>query len=555
MLTPKQEAYCLARTRGLSQRQAYREAYPSAAKWKDSTVDTKAYELERNGEILDRLAELRQDAAKEAVIDRAEVLGILADVCRDAADLAKGASDPDSFKDAAGVAISGADKLMRWLPEERADEERPAFAADFGLLIGPSFLEPHRAIASGRVTEVWEGGGRGSLKSSHASLEVVNWIEQHPMEHAAVFMKQKANLRDGAYAQVVWAINALGLEDEYELPESTLRIVKRSTGQLVLFRGCDNPKKIKSIKVPFGHIGIAWFEEADMFRGLAELRSVGQSVSRGGGSALRIYTFNPPLSKTCWINEHVESGLPDYARYWKSTYLEAPPEWLGPQFIADAEELKRTNPRAHAHEYLGDAVGLGDEVFGNAVFREVTDEETAAFDNLRCGQDFGWYPDPWFFTISEWQPAQRRLITWYEDSGNKLQPWEQAERIRDALTWADWEGEEPAFHDLPVRSDDAEPGTISAQREHGVSARAAQKGGMRDRSYRFLQTVEWVIDPARCPRLAAEVRGKQYERSAARELLNSIPDGDDHGIDSVRYAVMREARSRRGNRPATEGRE
>ena len=88
-----------------------------------------------------------------------------------------------------------------------------------------------------------------------------------------------------------------------------------------------------------------------------------------------------------------------------------------------------------------------------------------------------------------------------------------------------------------------------------MSARAAQKGGMRDRSYRFLQTVEWVIDPARCPRLAAEVRGKQYERSAARELLNSIPDGDDHGIDSVRYAVMREARSRRGNRPATEGRE
>ena len=80
MLTPKQEAYCLARTRGLSQRQAYREAYPSAAKWKDSTVDTKAYELERNGEILDRLAELRLDAAKEAVIDRAEVLGILADV-------------------------------------------------------------------------------------------------------------------------------------------------------------------------------------------------------------------------------------------------------------------------------------------------------------------------------------------------------------------------------------------------------------------------------------------------------------------------------------------
>ena len=550
VLTPKQEAYCLARCRGLSQRQAYREAYPSSLKWKDATVDTKAYELERNGEILDRLSSLRQEAAKEAKVTRAQVIDRLADLAEDAFERAQEAT-PLTYAAASSAAIRSHEALLKWLPEESGDDERPAFTADFGLLIGPSFLEPHRAIADGSVTEVWEGGGRGSLKSSHAGCEVVNWLEQHPDEHAAVFMKQKANLRDGAYAQVVWAINKMGLAEDYDMPESTLRIIKRSTGQLILFRGCDNPKKIKSIKVPFGHIGIAWFEESDMFRGLAELRSVGQSVSRGGENVLRIYTFNPPLSKTCWINEHVKTGLPSYARYWHSTYLEAPPEWLGPQFIADAEELKATNPRAYAHEYMGESVGLGDEVFDNAVFREVTDEETAAFDNLRCGQDFGWYPDPWFFTISEWQPAQRRLVTWYEDSANKLQPWEQAERIRAALTWSDWEGEDAVVHDLPVRSDDAEPGTISAQREHGVNARAAQKGGMRDRSYRFLQSVEWVIDPVRCPKLAAEVRAKQYERNAAGEVLNSIPDGDDHGIDSVRYAMMREARSRKGNRPAT----
>lgn len=45
-MTPKQEAYCNARARGLSQRKAYREAYPASEKWQDETVDKRASELE-----------------------------------------------------------------------------------------------------------------------------------------------------------------------------------------------------------------------------------------------------------------------------------------------------------------------------------------------------------------------------------------------------------------------------------------------------------------------------------------------------------------------------
>ena len=67
------------------------------------------------------------------------------------------------------------------------------------------------------------------MKSSYASLEVVNYIERNPEQHALVLMKYKTAIRDAAYAQVVWAIKMLGLEDEYEMPDSTLRIKKRST--------------------------------------------------------------------------------------------------------------------------------------------------------------------------------------------------------------------------------------------------------------------------------------------------------------------------------------
>ena len=96
-----------------------------------------------------------------------------------------------------------------------------------------------------------------------------------------------------------------------------------------------------------------------------------------------------------------------------------------------------------------------------------------------------------------------------------------------------------------MRSDDAEPQDIQAQRSEGVNARAAEKGGMRDASYKFLQSCHWVIDPERCPKLAEEVRKMEYEVNRDGEVLNTIPDGNDHYIDATRYALMRNVKRAR----------
>lgn len=101
-------------------------------------------------------------------------------------------------------------------------------------------------------------------------------------------------------------------------------------------------------------------------------------------------------------------------------------------------------------------------------------------------------------------------------------------------------------------SDDADPTAIAVQRDHGANARAAGKGKPgRMASYRFLQCLAaWVIDPVRCPRLAAEVRALEYAQSPDGEVLNEIPDGNDHWVDATRYATMDEARRARGYRKA-----
>lgn len=42
--------------------------------------------------------------------------------------------------------------------------------------------------------------------------------------------------------------------------------------------GCDDPKKLKSIKFQRGYAKFIWYEEADEFGGMAELRSLNQSL-------------------------------------------------------------------------------------------------------------------------------------------------------------------------------------------------------------------------------------------------------------------------------------
>ena len=252
-----------------------------------------------------------------------------------------------------------------------------------------------------------------------------------------------------------------------------------------------------------------------------------------------MYTYNPPRTRDNWANKEADRRRDAGEEVFDSCYTDAPPEWLGAQFIADAEDLRGTDPQAYAHEYLGEPVGYGGQIFDRVEFREVTDEEIATFERLHAGQDFGWFPDPWAFTLSEWQPGRHTVVTFAELGGNKVLPNEAARRIREALTWSDGDGRPPEYHRLRVLSDDAAPEQIQAQRDEGVRAEAAGKGGLRDMSYRFLQSVTWVIDPRRCPNLAREVREAEFEMDEATgEYSGDYPDGNDHWIDATRYALM-----------------
>lgn len=421
-------------------------------------------------------------------------------------------------KDGAGIKLADRMKALQWLADHmnlateeqrakiektRADIQRmqpePVPEKEYkgipATMVAPVFAPVLFDIKEKRHTEYVFPGGRGSTKSSFVSLAVGDILRSNDQIHAVIMRQVGDTMRSSIYQQARWAIEALGLEDEFECTVSPLEITRKSTGQKIYFRGADDPGKVKSIKVPFGYIGVLWFEELDQFMGPEAVRKIEQSVIRGGDTAYIFKTFNPPKSLNNWANKYIK--IPKETRLvTESTYLDIPKKWLGKTFIEEAEFLKETNPDAYENEYLGVANGSGGSVFDNITIREITDDEISGFDHVLNGIDWGWFPDLYAFARVHYDRARLRLYIWQEYTCNKRSNRQTAdELIRMGITGNDL-----------LTCDSAEKKSIGDYKSYGLLARAAEKGpGSREYSYKWLQSLrEIIIDNVRCPVAAQE---------------------------------------------------
>lgn len=342
-------------------------------------------------------------------------------------------------------------------------------------------------------------------------------------------MRKVANtMRTTVFAQYVWAYTALGLYDKFKATVSPMEIIYKPTGQRIMFFGADDPGKIKSIKVPFGYIGLLHFEELDQFSGEEEVRNIEQSVLRGGDVAIEFKSFNPPKTMMNWANKYCALDKPGQIIH-SSDYRTVPPEWLGQRFLDDAEYLKSINHSAYEHEYLGIPNGNGGMVFENAFGETITDEQIGHFDRVLNGVDWGYYPDPWAFNRVYYDAARRTLYVFDELTAKKKGNKETAEMLLErGLTRED-----------RITADSAEPKSVADYNKLGLKCLAAQKGpGSVEYSMKWLQSLtKIVIDPVRCPNTYMEFTCYEYERTKDGEIISGYPDKDNHNIDAVRYAT------------------
>ena len=394
-------------------------------------------------------------------------------------------------------------------------------------LIAPSFYDLYYDIENGNYTHYWLGGGRGSTKSSFASIEIVLGMMSHPGTNAVAIRKVGLYLKDSVFEQLNWAIDKLGAADLWRVKYSPLEMIYLPTGQKILFRGADKPKKLKSTKVSRGYIRYIWYEEVDEFGGMEEIRMINQSLMRGGAKFEVFYSYNPPKSQRNWVNAEVLESAPDKIVH-HSDYTTVPREWLGEQFIIEAEHLKTTKPDKYDHEYLGKVTGTGGEVFTNVTIRQITDAEIAEFYNIRRGLDWGYAGDPFAYEALHYDRKRRRIYLYYEfyKTGAKFDTIAQAikqENKNNGIVTA--ESEEPRSND--------------ELRDRGIKINKAKKGpGSVDHGITWLQDLEEiVIDSDRCPNAAREFYGYELEPDGNDGFRDGFPDKDNHTIDAVRYAL------------------
>lgn len=397
-------------------------------------------------------------------------------------------------------------------------------------IIAPCFYELHKDISLNLHTHYWLKGGRGSTKSSFVSCEIILGMMKDKNANAVVLRKVGLFLKDSVYEQLQWAIQVLGVSDVWESKLSPLELIYRPTGQRIIFRGADKPKKIKSTKFRKGYCKYIWYEEVDEFNGMGELRTINQSLMRGGSTFIVFCSYNPPQSQRNWVNEEVLIEQADRLIH-HSTYLDVPKEWLGEQFFIEAEHLKKVNEQSYNHEYLGEVTGTGGAVFSNVFIEAITDEQIATFDKIKRAVDFGYAVDPLHYTECYYDKTRRKLYIYFEIHKVGMSNRMAVEAIKK---------QNP--NNGRVMGDSAEPRTIAEFRNLGLNIKPAKKGpDSIEHGIKFLQDLEAIIiDKTRCPETAKEFLSYEYGKDKDGNFRADYPDKDNHSIDAVRYALESE---------------
>ena len=411
--------------------------------------------------------------------------------------------------------------------------------------VPPHFNDVFRDFLNEGHSNYWLQGGRGSIKSSIVSAMIIIGIMRNPNAHAFCARKHKVDLHGSVYSQIIKTIHILEVEHLFKISKADQGappITYIPTGQKILFGGLDDPEGVKGSTPKWGIIKYQWYEEIHEMDTMAKLRSINQSFKRGSNDRfITFYTFNPPRSKSNWVNKESLSVRNNDRFYFSSTNWEMLPddiamEWLGSDFIEEALDIKERDPDTYTHEYLGIPIGYGTDVFSNLEIRPIKDEEKRHFTNVALGLDWGFSVDPAAVVMAHYDSRRKMLYIFNEIHSTGLSNYDLALRVLNELGR------------YVTICDSAENKSISEIRNYGVQAIPAKKGpGSVEHGTRFLQGLNTiVIDPETCPNTAREFTSAEYEVDRNGNVVPKVRDKDNHTIDAVRYRMELEGGGRSG---------
>jgi len=372
-------------------------------------------------------------------------------------------------------------------------------------------------------------GGRNSAKSTHISFRYIYDLMKYPI-NALVVRKVAGTLATSVYEQLKEATCLMNVDHYWKDYKSPLRLVYKPTGQEILFRGADDPQKIKSIKTSKFPIARLWIEELAEFKSEDEVQTIVDSIVRATLANGLFYSidmsYNPAKNKNNWCNKKYNTQfLPKNTHVHHSTYLQNP--HVSNAFIEEAKEVEKININRYKWLYLGEAIGGGIVPFSNLEFRTITDDEIKRFDNIKQGLDFGYSVDPAHFGRHHLDKTRQILYFMDEIRGVKLKNRMMANKII-----------ERKYNDFIIIGDSENPQNIDELRDYGIRIKGAKKGpGSVEYGLEWLDTLnKIVIDYKRTPGAAKEFESADYKLDRDGNQTAEL-DGEDHSIDQCRYSL------------------
>lgn len=406
-------------------------------------------------------------------------------------------------------------------------------------LLPPAFHPVWRASVASDILNVVCKGGRGSGKSS----DIAHIITQLLMRYAvnAVGIRKVDNtIETSIFEQMKWAINEQGVSHLFKINKSPMRITYIPRGNYMIFRGAQDPARIKSLKSANFPFALAWLEELAEFKTEEEVTTITNSLLRGelenGLFYKFFYTYNPPKRKQSWVNKKYESSFqPDNTFVHKSTYLDNP--FISKQFIEEAEAAKERNELRYRWEYLGEAIGSGVVPFDNLQIEKgsITDEMVASFDNIRNGIDYGYATDPLAFVRWHYDKKKNCIYAIDEIYGVKISNRKLAKGLK-----------ERGYQSDRIAAESTEPKSNAELRDElGIPRIYAVKKGPDSVEYgeEWLDDLDAIyIDPLRTPNIAREFENIDYQTDRDGNPIPRLEDKDNHTIDATRYAFEEDMR-------------
>lgn len=360
-------------------------------------------------------------------------------------------------------------------------------------------------------------GGAGSGKSFGATQKVLLKALKFKRK-VLVIRKIQRTIKDSIWSLLISHLHASGFYNACRVNRSDFEI-ELPNGSIFLFKGLDDPEKIKSID---GITDIV-IEEAtelteDDFTQLnLRLRAMVDN--------LQIYLMFNPISKKNWVYDYFfVRKLPLNVKVVKTTYQDN--KFLSDEYRAELERLKDRNPAYYRIYCLGEFATLDKLVFPVYETKIVSETDIQGLKRW-IGLDFGYINDPSAIVWGFIDTVNKVIYVTGEYVKRGMKNNEIAETMTDL-----------GLHKDKSYGDCAERKSIDEIRDKGVNIDPTEKG--KDsiiHGIQWIQQYRLIVDE-RCFKVREELDNYTWKKDKKTgEYINEPVDTFNHTIDAIRYGL------------------